>query len=79
MRIGSFISLLTGCAQLTPYQDAIAKLPKEHFLTLRGRKIFVQERGSGPPLLLLHGFAASSYSFSGRGLGLLRIRLHGTP
>jgi pimeloyl-ACP methyl ester carboxylesterase len=63
MRIGSFISLLTGCAQLTPYQDAIAKLPKEHFLTLRGRKIFVEERGSGPPLLLLHGFAASSYSF----------------
>jgi pimeloyl-ACP methyl ester carboxylesterase len=62
MRFGSFIARLAGCAPLTPYEDAIATLPKEHFLTLRGRKIFVEERGSGPPLLLLHGFAASSYS-----------------
>jgi pimeloyl-ACP methyl ester carboxylesterase len=55
--------MLAGCAPLTPYEDAIAKLPKEYFLNLRGRKIFVEERGSGAPLLLLHGFAASSYSF----------------
>jgi len=63
MTIGSFFALLTGCAQLIPYEDAIAKLPKENFLTFRGRKIYVEEHGSGPPLLLLHGFAASSYSF----------------
>lgn len=63
MTIGSFFALLTGCAHLTPYEDAIAKLPKENFLTFRGRRIYVEEHGSGPPLLLLHGFAASSYSF----------------
>jgi pimeloyl-ACP methyl ester carboxylesterase len=63
MTIGSTFALLTGCASLTPYPDAIAKLPKESFLNFRGRKIYVEEHGSGPPVLLLHGFAASSYSF----------------
>jgi len=63
MTLGSFFAMLTGCAQLARYEDAIAKLPKENLLTFRGLKIFVEERGSGPSLLLLHGFAASSYSF----------------
>jgi pimeloyl-ACP methyl ester carboxylesterase len=63
MTIGSILATLTGCARLTPHEVAIAKLPRENFLTFRGRKIYVEEHGSGPPLLLLHGFAASSYSF----------------
>jgi pimeloyl-ACP methyl ester carboxylesterase len=63
MTIGSFFATLAGCAHLTPYEDAVAKLPTENFLTFRGRKIYVEEHGSGPTLLLLHGFAASSFSF----------------
>ena len=63
MTLGSIFAMLTGCAPLTPHKDAIAKLPRENFLTFRGRKVHVEEHGSGPPLLLLHGFAASTYSF----------------
>ncbi len=63
MTMGSILAMLTGCASLTPYKEAIAKLPPENFLTFQGRKIYVEEHGSGPPLLLLHGFAASTYSF----------------
>jgi pimeloyl-ACP methyl ester carboxylesterase len=63
MTLASLCAMLTGCASLTPYKDAIAKVPRENFLTFRGRKVHVEEHGSGPPLLLLHGFAASTYSF----------------
>lgn len=63
MTLASIFAMLPGCASLTPYQDAIAKLPQENFLTFRSRKVHVEEHGSGPPLLLLHGFAASTYSF----------------
>jgi pimeloyl-ACP methyl ester carboxylesterase len=63
MTIGSFFATLLGCSHLTAYEEAIARLPKENLLTFRGRKVYVEEHGSGPPLLLLHGFAASSYSF----------------
>lgn len=61
--IGSLSAILPGCASLTPYEDAIANLPPENFLTFRGYRVHVEECGHGPPLLLLHGFAASTYSF----------------
>jgi pimeloyl-ACP methyl ester carboxylesterase len=63
MTIDSFFAMLPGWASLTPYKGAIANLPEENFLTFRGCKVHVKECGHGPPLLLLHGFAASTYSF----------------
>jgi len=59
----TLVASLSGCASLTPYEKAIAGLPNEDFLIYRGRRVHVEERGSGPPMLLLHGFAASTYSF----------------
>jgi pimeloyl-ACP methyl ester carboxylesterase len=63
MMVDSFLAMLPGWASLTPYKDAIANLPQENFLSFRGCKVHVEECGHGPPLLLLHGFAASTYSF----------------
>lgn len=54
---------LAGCSSLTPYGQAIGQLPRADFVSYRGRLVHVEERGAGPPLLLLHGFAASTYSF----------------
>ena len=62
-KLGEFFARLAGVAALTPYDRAIAGLPKEDFLTYQGRRVHVEEHGCGPPLLLLHGFAASTFSF----------------
>ncbi len=63
MTIGTMFAAMTGCAPLTPYRQAVTGLPQDDFLTYRGRQVHVVERGAGPSLLLLHGFAASTYSF----------------
>ena len=34
-------------------------------LTIEGKRIFVYERGDGPPVLLLHGFPTSGYDWRG--------------
>lgn len=48
---------------LTPFEELRETLPAERFLEIDGQRIYVQDEGSGEPLLLLHGFFASSYSF----------------
>ncbi len=48
---------------LRPYEQAVADLGTDQLLPIGGRRIHVRRRGRGPALLLLHGLAASSYSF----------------
>jgi pimeloyl-ACP methyl ester carboxylesterase len=55
--------LFSGCASLTPYEEAIESLPEDRLLEIDGQRIHVEQAGSGEPLLLLHGFAASTYTF----------------
>lgn len=52
-----------GCVPLTPYDDVLAKVPAEEFLVIEGRFVHVERMGSGRPLVLLHGFGGSTYSF----------------
>lgn len=54
---------LTGCASLTPYSEIAASLPAERLVEVDGQRIHVETHGSGPTLLMLHGFAASTYSY----------------
>lgn len=48
---------------LVPYDAATAHHPPDHFLTIEGQRVHVRITGEGPPLVLLHGFMASFYSF----------------
>ena len=48
---------------LIPYEEATASIHKDDFVELEGRKIHAPQSGSGRPLVLLHGIAASAYSF----------------
>ncbi len=50
-------------AKLKPYKDVAAALPPERLLKIDGRRIYVEDHGRGEAVILLHGFAASSYSF----------------
>lgn len=57
------IGLLTGCVTLTPQAELEARIPPQNYLEVDGRSIYIQQTGRGEPLLLLHGFGASSYAF----------------
>jgi pimeloyl-ACP methyl ester carboxylesterase len=46
---------------LVPYAELRGRLPAESFLTIGGRQVHVLEQGQGEPVVLLHGFGASTY------------------
>lgn len=52
-----------GCVSLTPYAEIRRSLPEADRLTIDGRTVHVEQRGEGEPLLLLHGFGESTYSW----------------
>lgn len=51
----------TGCASLRPYASVRAGLPAERFLEVDGHQVYVEQSGAGEPVVLLHGFGASTY------------------
>lgn len=50
-------------APLTPYREAIRAIAPERLVTIDGQRVHAVRSGRGRPLLLLHGLAASFYSF----------------
>lgn len=46
-----------------PYAKAVADVPARELLDVEGQTVYVKDVGEGPVLVLLHGFASSSYSF----------------
>lgn len=56
---------LVGCVSLTPYERIVEELPPGSLLTLGGQRVFVEARGEGEPVLLVHGFGSSAYSWRG--------------
>lgn len=57
---GSFTS---GCLSVSKYHDIQRSLPAENLLLVDGRYVHVEQHGSGRPLVLLHGFGGSTYSW----------------
>lgn len=55
--------LAAGCVPLTPYAELRQRLPAANLLEVDGRLAHVVRSGSGEPVVLLHGFGASSYSW----------------
>lgn len=54
-----------GCVTLTPYDELRADLPAAHFVRIDGHQVHVVDRGprAGEPVVFVHGFGASSYSW----------------
>lgn len=57
------LPFITGCASLTPYPEAVARIPGDRFMMIGEQQVHVEQSGHGDPILLLHGFAASTYSY----------------
>ncbi|MDF1861236.1 MAG: alpha/beta hydrolase [Verrucomicrobiales bacterium] len=54
---------LVRLAPLVPFEEAVAEIPPENFVEIDGQRVFAHDIGSGPPIILLHGFASTSHSF----------------
>lgn len=58
------LSFLTACVTYTPYDDVRHRLPTDDFIRLPSdRLVYVSQAGHGEPVLLLHGFGASSWAW----------------
>lgn len=55
--------LAAGCIALRPWSEATRGLAADRFVEIDGRKIAIEHRGTGEPLVLLHGFGESTYAF----------------
>jgi len=47
----------------TPYEEAVSDVPKDELIEIEGQSVYVKDIGKGPVIVMLHGFASSSYSF----------------
>jgi 2-hydroxymuconate-semialdehyde hydrolase len=55
--------VLAGCVALRPYADVRRSLPAERLIPVDGQLVHVEQAGAGEPVVLVHGFGASTYSW----------------
>ncbi len=52
-----------SCARLKPFSEVKAEVGESSYIDYEGHAVYRIREGSGPAVVFLHGFAASSYSF----------------
>jgi pimeloyl-ACP methyl ester carboxylesterase len=58
------VALLSpACVALRPFAEVAGGLPAERFVRVGDQRVYVEQAGAGVPVVLLHGFGASSYSW----------------
>lgn len=56
--------LLTGCVSLRPFDEVRRAVPKDRFLPIGEQLVHVEQAGTrGEPIVLIHGFGGSAYSW----------------
>jgi pimeloyl-ACP methyl ester carboxylesterase len=58
-----FLLACLGCASLRPFDEIRREEPEDRFLRIGDQLVHVEMAGSGPPLVLVHGFGGSTYSW----------------
>lgn len=54
---------LLGCASVRPFDEIRKTVPEDRFLRIGGQLVHIEQAGRGEPLVLIHGFGASTYSW----------------
>jgi pimeloyl-ACP methyl ester carboxylesterase len=60
---GVVIVALAGCVSLRPFAEVRRQLPADAFVSVGGQLVHVEQAGRGEPVVLVHGFGASTYSW----------------
>lgn len=58
-----FLLACLGCASLRPFDEVRREEPEDRFLQIGDQLVHVEMAGAGPPLVLVHGFGASTYAW----------------
>ena len=60
----AFALSLAGCASLRPFEEIRREVPEDRFLRIGDQLVHVEQAGEdGEPVVLLHGFGGSTYSW----------------
>lgn len=54
---------LLGCASVRSFDEIRKTLPEDRFLRIGDQLVHIEQAGRGEPLILIHGFGASTYSW----------------
>jgi len=54
---------LGGCVSMQPWSAVRAGLPADDLIEIDGQAVHVEQSGAGEPVVLLHGFGESTYSW----------------
>lgn len=57
------ILALPGCVSLRSFADIRREVPADRLVPVGGQLVHVEQAGAGEPVVLLHGFGASTYSW----------------
>ncbi|MEX2579890.1 MAG: alpha/beta hydrolase [Verrucomicrobiales bacterium] len=52
-----------GCSSLKPYHEVLLSVPANEIVEIEGQRVHVEQAGRGEPLVMLHGFAGSTFEF----------------
>lgn len=61
--LAAWLLPLLGCASVRPFEEVRSVVPEDSFLQLGDQLVHIEQAGSGEPVILLHGFGASTYSW----------------
>lgn len=61
--LAAWLLPLLGCASVRPFSEVRSTVPKDRFLELGDQLVHIEQAGEGEPVILLHGFGASTYSW----------------
>lgn len=53
-----------GCISLTPFETILDTIPADEFVQIDGQCVHIERKGTGEPLILLHGFGGSTFTFN---------------
>ena len=56
-------ALVAGCASFRSFDQVRREIPRSQFVRVGEQLVHVEQAGQGDPLVLLHGFGASTYSW----------------
>src|SRR5215218_10231710 len=61
--LAAWLLPLLGCASVRTFDEVRKTVPEDSFLKIGDQLVHIEQAGEGEPVILLHGFGASTYAW----------------